>query len=81
MKNKVGLALEDIISKAKFDYIFLSYNDEGILSLDTIKDIMSKYGKYDVIKKENNRFRADSDVNRNFVKNSTYEFIHILHKN
>ena len=38
-------ALEEIIKNAKFKYIFMSYNNEGILSLEDIKKIFEKYVK------------------------------------
>ena len=43
-----------LISNAKFRYIFLSYNNECLMSDGTIKNIMKKYGKYDLVKKNIN---------------------------
>ena len=51
-KRTVEKAFDDLIANAKFKYIFLSYNNEGLMSLDTIKSIMSKYGKYSVYTKK-----------------------------
>ena len=45
-KRTVKSEFEDLIKKANFKYIFLSYNNEGLMSVDVIKDIMSKYGTY-----------------------------------
>ncbi len=42
------------------------------------KEIMSKYGKYELVKKEYQRFKADS--NRNHKADKTYEYLHILRK-
>ena len=72
IKKEVETVLEDIIEKAKFKYIFLSYNDEGIIPLNRIKEIMSKYGEYKVYEKKHKRFKADS--NREYVKDSTILF-------
>ncbi len=71
---------EDLISKANFKYIFLSYNNEGIMSFDTIRTIMGKYGKYEVFKKEYHRFRADKSENRNHKASNTTEYLHCLVK-
>lgn len=79
-KQSVEKSFEDLISNAKFKYIFLSYNNEGLMSENTIKDIMKKYGKYDLVKKEYQRFKADKTENRNHKSNSTTEFLHILEK-
>lgn len=70
----------DLISKANFKYIFLSYNNEGLMSLDTIQEIMKKFGKYEVFTKEYHRFRADKDENRNHKALLTTEYLHCLIK-
>lgn len=79
-KNEVALAFEELIANSKFKYVFLSYNNEGLMPPKTIKNIMSKYGRYDVVKKEYSRFRADKKENRNHKANFTYEYLHILEK-
>lgn len=78
-KKTVEIVFEMIIKEAKFDYIFLSYNNEGLMSLDTIKKIMQKYGEYELHKKIYKRFKADK--NRNHKANETYEYLHCLIKN
>lgn len=45
-KNEVKKAYDELISNIHAKYIFLSYNDEGLMSLSDIKEIMSKRGKY-----------------------------------
>ena len=73
-KNDVYNIFEDLINKAKSKYIFVSYNNEGLLSLEDIKTIMSNKGKYGVFVKEYNRFKADSK--RNNSASSTFEYLH-----
>lgn len=77
-KNSVLDEFESLIKAANFKYIFLSYNNEGLMSLKEIKEIMSKYGKYSVCKKEYSRFKADN--NRTHKADKTYEFLHVLIK-
>ena len=79
-KRTVKSTFEDLIKKAKFKYIFLSYNNEGLMSFEEIKEIMEKYGKYSVAKKEYRRFKADKDENRNISASSTFEYLHCLKK-
>lgn len=79
-KNTVCNAFEAIIEEAQFKYIFLSYNNEGLMSASDIKRIMSKYGHYDVICQEYTRYRADKEDNRIHKTNKTIEYIHILCK-
>lgn len=73
-------AFENLIKKAKFKYIFLSYNNEGLMSLEQIKDIMSKYGNYSFYMKSYRRFKANKDSNRNISANETVEYLHCLVK-
>ncbi|MDR2100464.1 MAG: DNA adenine methylase [Campylobacteraceae bacterium] len=77
-KQKVLGSFEDLIKYADFKYIFLSYNNEGLMSKDEIRHIMQKYGKYDLVKKEHQRYKADNK--REYKANSTFEYLHILHK-
>ena len=79
-KQDVSNNFEELIKNAKFQYIFLSYNNEGLMKEEEIKLIMQKYGKYDLIKTQYQRFKADKTENRNHKANSTYEYLHILEK-
>ena len=80
IEGEIDNVKDDLISNAKFKYIFLSYNNEGLMSENTIKNIMKKYGKYDLAKKEYQRFKADKTENRNHKADSTIEYLHILEK-
>jgi adenine-specific DNA-methyltransferase len=79
-KSEVKKSFENLIKNAKFEYIFLSYNNEGLMSECDIKDIMSKYGKYSLKTKEYQRFKSDKTENRNHKANKTFEYLHILIK-
>lgn len=50
------------------------------MSLDTIREIMRKYGKYDVFTKQYHRFKADKEENRNHKAATTTEYLHCLTK-
>lgn len=79
-KQKVCNSFEDLIKNAKFEYIFLSYNNEGLMSEYEVKNIMQKYGKYSLVQKEYQRFKANKTQNRNHKANKTFESLHILVK-
>ncbi len=80
-KVKVFDELEDLIKKAKFKYIFLSYNNEGLLSLNEIENIFKKYGEYKRFEKNYyQRFQSDKKENRNIKTNTTTEYLHCLIK-
>ncbi len=77
-KSKVKNSFKDLINKANARYIFLSYNNEGLMTAEEIKEIMSRRGKYGVFVKEYNRFKADTDANRNHKANKTFEYLHYV---
>ena len=52
IKKDISNSFEELIKYAKFKYIFLSYNNEGLMNEKTTKDIMKKYGKYKLVKKK-----------------------------
>ncbi|MBL0707767.1 MAG: DNA adenine methylase [Sulfurimonas sp.] len=79
-KGEVHSSFEDLIKNAKFIYIFLSYNNEGLMSKDDVKTIMSKYGVYSLETKEYKRFKADKTQSRKHKADKTYEYLHILKK-
>lgn len=70
-------ALENLIQKAHFPYIFMSYNDEGLISCEAIASLMKKYGKYNNEKIPHQRFK--SSQNR-LQKRLNYEYLHCLEK-
>lgn len=79
-KNEVQKVFEDLIEKAHFKYIFLSYSNEGIMPVETVRRIMKKYGKYDFASTGYQRFKADKDENRTYRAERTTEYLHILEK-
>lgn len=78
IKNQVLAEFSDLINNADFKYIFLSYNNEGLMSLEDIKSVMSRRGTYRLFSTQYSRFKADSDENRNHKSEHTYEYLHSL---
>lgn len=79
-KRTVEEEFDYLIKNANFKYIFLSYNNEGLMPLENIKQIMSKYGHYSKYTKNYRRFRADKEENRNHKATTTTEYLHCLTK-
>ena len=79
-KSGVLRVFEDLIKNANFKYIFLSYNNEGLMSATDVRKIMFKYGKYDLSETDYQRFKTDKTENRNHKADSTKEYLHILEK-
>lgn len=80
-RDKVKEAYRDLITKIDAKYIFLSYNDEGLMSLEDIKEIMSLRGEYGVLTREYRRFKADKTESRNHKKDSVMEYLHYVKVN
>lgn len=78
--REVADVFENLIKNARFKYIFLSYNNEGLMSKSAVKKIMSEYGRYDLAATEYQRFKADKTESRNHKAVGTSEYLHILEK-
>ena len=70
-RSKVKEAFKELINNADAKYIFLSYNDEGLMTLEDIRKIMSAKGQYGVFKKRYSRYKSDKDINRKYKKSNT----------
>jgi len=79
-KNSVKNVFKNLVKKADFRYIFLSYNNEGLMSESEIKNILLPFGKCDLFTTNYQRFRADKEENRNHKANTTTEYLYVLEK-
>lgn len=75
-KNKAQEVFADLIESARFDYIFLSYNNEGIIPMDFISKILKSKGHYYIAEQKYSRFKADN--NREYLTNQTIEYLHCV---
>jgi len=79
-QGAVRKSFQELVERANFRYIFFSYNNEGLIPASEIKEIMSRFGKYDLVTKDYQRFKADKTASRNHKANKTKEYLHILEK-
>lgn len=77
-RTLVKKTFADLISKIDAKYIFLSYNDEWLMSMKDIEDIMSTRWTYWVFKQNYKRFKADKTENRNHKKDFVVEYLHYV---
>ena len=70
-------ALEEIIQKARFEWIIISYNDEGLIEPETVLKMASHYGECFCAKTPHIRFKAYSNTGH---KNHVYEYLYICRK-
>ncbi len=78
--GEVLKSFEELIENAQFSYIFLSYNNEGLMSQKEVQSVMERFGKYRLKTKKYQRFKADKTENRNHKASETFEYLHILEK-
>jgi adenine-specific DNA methylase/DNA modification methylase len=73
-KNEAAQALEELIEAARAKHIFLSYNSEGIIPEDTIREIFSRRGKLEVFSREYSVFGngAGSSRKRTLIERIFY---------
>jgi adenine-specific DNA-methyltransferase len=69
-------ALEHLVARARTKHILMSYNDEGVLSLDEIRRILGLRGEPKTFPKTYSRFKADS--NREYKRDATVEYVHYV---
>jgi adenine-specific DNA-methyltransferase len=79
-KNHVKKSFDELIKNANFKYIFLSYNNEGLMTENEVKTIMKAYGNYSLKTTKYQRFKADKTESRNHKATETVEYLHILEK-
>ena len=77
-RSQVKEAYKDLIQNIDANYIFLSYNDEWLMSPEDIKEIMSMRGEYWFFKKDYRRFKADKTWARNYKKDWVVEYLHYV---
>lgn len=76
-RANAAASLDSLIAKSKFKYIFMSYNNEGLISQQEVKNIFSKYGEYSIKEQQHKRYKSNS---RNEQALTVSEYIHILEK-
>jgi len=79
-KVSVRESFEELIADAQFKYVFLSYNNEGLMPHREITSILEKYGKVELKTQSYQRFKADKTENRNHTATETLEYLFCLEK-
>ena len=77
-RNSVKHVFNDLICGADTKHIFVSYNNEGMMSLDDIRKILEQRGDYHCFTKRYKRFQADVQTHRNIKGNTTVEYLHYV---
>lgn len=75
-KNQTALcSLEEIIKNLDAKYIIISYNSEGFISFDQMKNMLKKYGNTKIIEIKYNTFRGSRNLRQREIHVSEYLFV------
>ena len=76
----VAGTFEDLLRSADFEFVFISYNNEGLLPETELKKICKQFGRYSLLRQKYQRFKADKTEARNHTATETEEHLHVLVK-
>lgn len=74
-KRIIGTTLDDLINNTKAKYVLLSFNNEGFLTKEAIKDILNQHGTVRVLETKYNTFRGSRNLNQRSIHVKEYLFI------
>ncbi len=80
--NKKKLAeevMDKLIAETRAKFIAISYNDEGIIPTENFKNILSRYGKWELMEQDYNTYRGSRNLRDRDIK--VKEHLWILEKN
>jgi adenine-specific DNA-methyltransferase len=75
-KPNVKQSFKITLDNLKCDYIFISYNNEGLLSYDELANLLIGYGEVKLYKIPYKKFKAQKNVSGDTV----YEFLWVINK-
>lgn len=68
-------SLEKIVSNLDSKFIIISYNSEGFISFDEMKEMLEKYGKLKTVSIKYNTFRGSRNLSARDIHVSEYLFV------
>ena len=67
-KSEVKKTFTDLINGLKCNYLIISYNNEGLMSIEEFQKILLKKGMVKLYKIQYNKFKSNQNVEKNFVE-------------
>lgn len=77
-KQSAYKALSDLVTNIKSKFVLISFNSEGFISLDEMKNMLDKIGKVDVLETTYNTFRGCRNLNNRNIH--VKEYLYLLEK-
>lgn len=78
-KKAAEEAMDSLLGHTRSKFIAISYNNEGIIPIESFKKILSKYGTWKVVDQDYNTYRGSRNLNNRNIK--VKELLWILKKN
>jgi len=72
-------AMDSLLENTRAKFIIISYNDEGIIPIETYKNILSKHGTWKLLTRDYNTYRGSRNLSGRNLK--VKELLWILKKN
>jgi adenine-specific DNA-methyltransferase len=79
--NKENYALKslaELVENIKSKYVIISFNSEGFISLEEMKNMLAKIGKIEVLETTYNAFRGSRNLNNREIH--VKEYLYLLEK-
>ena len=79
--NKENYALNsltELVQNIKSKYVIISFNSEGFISLEQMKNMLKEIGKFEVLETEYNTFRGSRNLNNREIH--VKEYLYLLEK-
>lgn len=78
-RKKAEDAMDNLLRETRARFIAVSYNDEGIIPIENFKQILSRYGRWELMEQDYNTYRGSRNLCDRSIK--VKELLWILEKN
>jgi adenine-specific DNA-methyltransferase len=76
--QKALAALTELVGGVKAKYVLISFNSEGFISIEQMKEMLTKIGKFQVLETKYNTFRGSRNLNDREIH--VKEYLYLLEK-
>ncbi|MDR1838964.1 MAG: DNA modification methylase, partial [Treponema sp.] len=77
-ENHALNALTYLVENINAKYVLISFNSEGFISVEQMKNMLNRIGKLDVLETEYNVFRGSRNLNNREIH--VKEYLYLLEK-
>ena len=77
-ENYAYNALKDLVTRIRAKYVLISFNSEGFIKIEEMKDMLKKIGKLEVLETRYNTFRGSRNLNSREIH--VKEYLYLLEK-